>query len=209
MQNKTTSFSLIYQYSWVKITVRTQDSFTDLPGCYVQVSRAKKKTLDPVICQSNVSDGETEEWASEGVTISEGEVDTHELDGCESGESGQDKETSDEGGMDTDDSEFSMIGSKRREISPDNDENEAADFGDADASGTPGSGEVKKARICGLYKPPTHNELQTLKETQNIFKSNLMWLQVLYVYTSCMNENLTPTLCVAMVICIWYKEWVP
>ena len=36
----------------------------------------------------------------------------------------------------------------------------------------------KKARIEGLYRPPTHDELQALKETQNLFKSNLMKLQV-------------------------------
>ncbi len=39
---------------------------------------------------------------------------------------------------------------------------------------------VKKVKIPGLYKPPTHEELQTLKETQNLFKSNLMRLQVYY-----------------------------
>lgn len=36
----------------------------------------------------------------------------------------------------------------------------------------------KSHHIQGLYKPPTHDELQTLKETQNLFKSNLMKLQV-------------------------------
>lgn len=41
------------------------------------------------------------------------------------------------------------------------------------------SGEnVKSSRIQGLYKPPTHSELQTLRETQDLFKSNLMRLQV-------------------------------
>ena len=51
--------------------------------------------------------------------------------------------------------------------------------------GTPGTPVVhenvvktKIPRIQGLYKPPTHEELQTLKETQNLFKSNLMKLQV-------------------------------
>ena len=34
----------------------------------------------------------------------------------------------------------------------------------------------------GLYKPPTHDELQTLKETQNLFKSNLMKLQVSHTH---------------------------
>ena len=29
-----------------------------------------------------------------------------------------------------------------------------------------------------LYRPPTHDELSALKETQNLFKSNLMKLQV-------------------------------
>ena len=40
------------------------------------------------------------------------------------------------------------------------------------------SARVKKVKIPGLYKPPTHDELQTLRETQNLFKSNLMRLQV-------------------------------
>lgn len=44
--------------------------------------------------------------------------------------------------------------------------------------GVTGEGKVKKPRIQGLYKPPTHDELQSLKETQNLFKSNLMKLQV-------------------------------
>lgn len=35
-----------------------------------------------------------------------------------------------------------------------------------------------KAKIVGLYKPPTHEELQTLKETENLFQSNLMRMQV-------------------------------
>lgn len=55
---------------------------------------------------------------------------------------------------------------------------------DIDSSVVPGteSGEsisvAKKHKIPGLYKPPTHEELQTLKETQDLFKSNLMRLQV-------------------------------
>lgn len=36
----------------------------------------------------------------------------------------------------------------------------------------------KKPRLQGLYRPPTHSELQALKETQELFKSNLMKLQV-------------------------------
>ena len=35
-----------------------------------------------------------------------------------------------------------------------------------------------KTKIAGLYKPPTHDELQTLKETESLFQSNLMRLQV-------------------------------
>jgi hypothetical protein len=46
-----------------------------------------------------------------------------------------------------------------------------------DSSVGAGAG-VKKVKIPGLYKPPTHDELQTLKETQNLFKSNLIRLQV-------------------------------
>ena len=38
---------------------------------------------------------------------------------------------------------------------------------------------TKKKKISGLYKPPTHSELQSLKETQDLFRSNLMKLQVL------------------------------
>lgn len=44
--------------------------------------------------------------------------------------------------------------------------------------GKGGEGGMKPKKKSGLYKPPTHEELQTLKETQNLFKSNLMRLQV-------------------------------
>ncbi len=40
------------------------------------------------------------------------------------------------------------------------------------------AGEQKSGHSSSLYKPPTRDELQTLKETQNLFKSNLMKLQV-------------------------------
>ena len=36
---------------------------------------------------------------------------------------------------------------------------------------------AKKKPSSSLYRPPTHNELQTLKETENLFSSNLMKLQ--------------------------------
>ena len=39
-------------------------------------------------------------------------------------------------------------------------------------------GGEKLRKKPGLYQPPAHEELQTLKETQNLFKSNLMRLQV-------------------------------
>ncbi len=38
--------------------------------------------------------------------------------------------------------------------------------------------EVKSSKVKGLFKPPTHSELQSLKETQDLFSSNLMRLQV-------------------------------
>ena len=62
--------------------------------------------------------------------------------------------------------------------------------GGVGAEGEGGSGErSKKARIAGLYRPPTHDELRTLKETQNLFQSNLMRLQVWY----CISLSLTHT----------------
>lgn len=48
------------------------------------------------------------------------------------------------------------------------------DVGD-EVAGREGS---KKVHIAGLYRPPTHDELRTLHETQNLFQSNLMRLQV-------------------------------
>lgn len=36
---------------------------------------------------------------------------------------------------------------------------------------------AKKKQSASLYRPPTHNELQALKETENLFSSNLMKLQ--------------------------------
>ena len=53
------------------------------------------------------------------------------------------------------------------------------DVATAIADGAAVNGGVKKVKIAGLYKPPTHDELQSLKETQHLFKSNLMRLQVL------------------------------
>ena len=47
----------------------------------------------------------------------------------------------------------------------------------ADSEGGTGG---KKTRIAGLYRPPTHDELRTLKETENLYQSNLMRLQVPY-----------------------------
>ena len=35
-----------------------------------------------------------------------------------------------------------------------------------------------KKKPSGLYKPPTHEELQSLKETESLFRSNLIKLQV-------------------------------
>ena len=53
------------------------------------------------------------------------------------------------------------------------------------------SANIKKVKIPGLYKPPTHDELQTLKETQNLFKSNLIRLQV-WVYIASSPCGLSP-----------------
>ena len=36
----------------------------------------------------------------------------------------------------------------------------------------------KKAKLSGLYKPPSRDEIQDVRETENLFKSNLMKLQV-------------------------------
>lgn len=51
---------------------------------------------------------------------------------------------------------------------------------DAVGDESAGEGGKKKLRIAGLYRPPTHEELRTLKETQNLFQSNLMRLQVFF-----------------------------
>lgn len=49
------------------------------------------------------------------------------------------------------------------------------------------AGAAKRSKIAGLYKPPTHDEMQTLKETQNLFKSNLMRLQVCQPSSLCIS----------------------
>lgn len=59
----------------------------------------------------------------------------------------------------------------------DDDNDDIIDTDVANTEGGAGAG-VKKVKIPGLYKPPTHDELQTLRETQNLFKSNLLRLQV-------------------------------
>ena len=50
--------------------------------------------------------------------------------------------------------------------------------GDVSVGGGGGGGDGKKTRIAGLYQPPTHDELRTPKDTQNLYQSNLMRLQV-------------------------------
>lgn len=57
---------------------------------------------------------------------------------------------------------------------------------------------LKPSGHQSLFKPPTHEELQTLKETQNLFKSNLMKLQVSHTY--CM-----PVGCFCVVQCAGYN----
>lgn len=37
----------------------------------------------------------------------------------------------------------------------------------------------KKAKLSGLYRPPTHDELQALKETESLYRTNLIKLQVM------------------------------
>ena len=57
-------------------------------------------------------------------------------------------------------------------------EGEAGEGGGDVSVGGGGGGGGKKTHIAGLYQPPTHDELRTLKETQNLYQSNLMRLQV-------------------------------
>ena len=47
-----------------------------------------------------------------------------------------------------------------------------------------GTDEGKKKRKGGLYSLPTHDELQQIRETENLFHSNLMRLQVNHSYTT-------------------------
>lgn len=70
----------------------------------------------------------------------------------------------------------------------------------AAGDGSAGERGKKKLQIAGLYRPPTHEELRTLKETQNLFQSNLMRLQVFYrhcfvisfsVYVVCVTRSLS------------------
>lgn len=37
----------------------------------------------------------------------------------------------------------------------------------------------KKTKLSGLYRPPTHDELQALKETESLYRTNLIKLQVI------------------------------
>ena len=77
---------------------------------------------------------------------------------------------------------------------------ECADAVEEDGEMQGGEGEKSKNshRIQGLYKPPTHDELQTLKETQNLFKSNLMKLQVYHAIL--VQYYARPCLCYANVM---------
>lgn len=42
----------------------------------------------------------------------------------------------------------------------------------------PTTNDSKRVKISGLYKPPTHDELQSLKETESLYRTNLIKLQV-------------------------------
>ena len=89
-----------------------------------------------------------------------------------------DEETDSGGASDHEESDGSHDGAELTTAAADHDGemSAAAAPTTADDGGT--GARVKKVKIPGLYKPPTHDELQTLKETQNLFKSNLMRLQV-------------------------------
>ena len=109
--------------------------------------------------------------------LSEGSVSDHDQDYSD--------EETDSGGAD-EESDGSHDGA---EFTTDHDNDIDIDMSAAAAPTTADDGgtgaKVKKVKIPGLYKPPTHDELQTLRETQNLFKSNLMRLQVHNVRIVC------------------------
>ena len=156
----------------------------------VQLSRAKPKAMVPVVPRSSGSDDDGEEEVGMSVRANVDSEDDMHVDTSSVDESDHKKlveeDSGSEIGMDTDNSEGVLVessdtdigGSEGAELSPaDHVTADAAPWDDASSSGATGGG-VKKVKIAGLYKPPTHDELQTLKETQNLFKSNLMRLQV-------------------------------
>ena len=132
----------------------------------MQLSRTKKKVLEALTNDSCSSDGEVkgeEEVNGDSVTVGDDGMDFEEREGE------SDKESEE---MDAKESSYD---SKGEEFSP----------APAEGESCGAAGGVKKVKIPGLYKPPTHDELQTLKETQNLFKSNLMRLQVCECVCGC------------------------
>lgn len=126
---------------------------------------ASDKSLAATVNHASVSDEESEELI--GGSYNETVEDLRE--DIEPDEVGEVMETSENEGSEEEESSV------------------ANDVGAAISASTV-TGVKKKVKIPGLYKPPTHEELQTLKETQNLFKSNLMRLQVHMPMSVCLSS---------------------
>ena len=74
------------------------------------------------------------------------------------------------------------------------------EVGGASGEKAGGCGGKGRPKIAGLYRPPTHEELQQLKETENLFNSNLMKLQVCVCL--CVHVCVCVCMCVCPCVCV-------
>ena len=95
-----------------------------------------------------------------------------------------------------------------RKCDEDGVEGDGVDVGEvlseSEAVGGGGVGKVRPGGRQSLFKPPTHEELQTLKEAQNLYQSNLMKLQVShthYMYHSWPCPLPFSTVCTVICLC--------
>ena len=72
----------------------------------------------------------------------------------------------------------------------DNDSNAITNAGDERFGGAPPKKKAKFSKT-GLYKPPTSDEINQLKETENLFQSSLLRMQVSVASLYCQSHRLS------------------
>ena len=140
-----------------------------------QEEEEEEEVMTDGSCSPGGQEGEEEGVAdsNEGSVASDSDSDHHHHRDYSDEEIDSDGEDEEERDGSHDGAEFTTA-----VIDDDNDASIAATYSGTTSAEDGINAKVKRVKIPGLYKPPTHDELQTLKETENLFKSNLIRLQV-------------------------------